>query len=69
MLKTYKNLSPRTRLGVGVAILAWGVAGLYLSDRAEERFGYTPTEQDREALRRMTPRIVSVDRAGGADRS
>ncbi|OAA61442.1 hypothetical protein ISF_05521 [Cordyceps fumosorosea ARSEF 2679] len=62
MLKAYKNLSPNARLGVGVAILAWGAAGLYLSDRAEERFGLTPTDRDREALRQMTPHIVAVDR-------
>jgi hypothetical protein len=49
-------------VGVGLGIIAWGAAGLYLSDRAEERFGYTPTEQDTEELRRMTPRIVTVDR-------
>lgn len=47
---------------MGVAVLAWGAAGLYLSDRAEERFGFTPTDEDREALRQMTPHIVTVER-------
>lgn len=49
-------------MGVGFGIIAWGTVGLYLSDRAEDKFGYTPTEQDKEELRRMTPRIVSVDK-------
>ncbi|KAM3526003.1 hypothetical protein NHJ13051_003689 [Beauveria bassiana] len=62
MLKAYKNLSPNARLGVGVGVLIWGTAGLYLSDRAEERFGFKPTEQDKEELRQMTPHIVAVER-------
>ena len=35
--------------------------GLYLSDHAEERFGFTPTDADREALARMGPRIIPID--------
>lgn len=42
--------------------MAWGVAGLYLSDRAEEKFGYTPTEQDKTALEKLKPKIHVVDR-------
>ncbi|CAI6089890.1 hypothetical protein V2G26_006694 [Clonostachys chloroleuca] len=62
MFRAYKNLSPKTRMGVGAAVIAWGGAGLYLSDQAEKRFGYTPTEKDHEELRKMTPRITTVDR-------
>ncbi|CAG9997808.1 unnamed protein product [Clonostachys byssicola] len=62
MFRAYKNLSPRTRMGVGAAVIAWGGVGLYLSDEAEKRFGYTPTEKDQEELRKMTPRITTVDR-------
>lgn len=47
---------------MGVAVLAWGAAGLYISDRAEEKFGFTPTEKDKEELRQMTPHIVTVER-------
>lgn len=35
---------------------------MYLSDRAEERFGYTPSEQDKAALERMKPKIHVVER-------
>lgn len=45
-----------------MGFLAWGVAGLYLSDRAEEKFGYTPSEQDKVDLEKMKPEIVVVDR-------
>lgn len=60
--RAYTNLAPRTRLGVGVAIIAWGCAGLYLSDKAEEKFGYTPTEEDKSALRDMAPKITTVEK-------
>lgn len=49
-------------MGVGVAVIAWGVAGLYLSDKAEETFGYTPTEEDKDTLRKYTPHITTVDK-------
>ncbi|OAQ94827.1 hypothetical protein VFPFJ_00936 [Purpureocillium lilacinum] len=64
----YKNLSPKTRLAVGVGVIAWGVAGLYLSDRAEEKFGYTPSDKDKEELRSWTPRIVTVEKPDRGDK-
>lgn len=60
--RAYRNLSARARLGVGVGVIAWGAAGLYLSDRAEDAFGYTPSEKDKEDLRAWAPRIVAVDK-------
>ncbi|KAI9171199.1 hypothetical protein HJFPF1_00680 [Paramyrothecium foliicola] len=65
--RAYKNLSPKTRLGVGLAVIAWGAAGLYLSDRAEETFGYTPTEEDKKTLRKYTPHIVAVEKNEAVD--
>ncbi|EGR51639.1 uncharacterized protein TRIREDRAFT_74638 [Trichoderma reesei QM6a] len=62
MFKAYKNLSPNTRLGVGVAVIAWGIAGLYISDKAEESFGFTPTEEDKAELRNLAPRITTVEK-------
>ncbi len=59
---SYRALSPRTRLGVGVGVLVWGTLGLYLSDAAADRMGMTPSEADKEALAKMTPRIHVVDR-------
>ncbi|KAK4181897.1 hypothetical protein QBC36DRAFT_1298 [Triangularia setosa] len=62
LLQTYKGLSPKARLGVGFGLLAWGLVGLQLSDKAEEKLGYTPTEQDRVELDKMIPKIHSVSR-------
>jgi hypothetical protein len=49
---------------VGLGLLAWGFVGLRLSDRAEEQY-FKPTEEDRAALREITPRITAVDRDSG----
>lgn len=44
-----------------MAFLAWGTIGLYMSDRAEKKFGLESTEKDKEAL----PRITVVERNDG----
>ncbi|KAF3068635.1 hypothetical protein V8C43DRAFT_267786 [Trichoderma afarasin] len=62
MFKAYQNLTPKTRLGVGVAIIAWGGLGLYISDKAEEKLGFTPTEEDKAELRNLAPKITTVDK-------
>ncbi|TVY19230.1 hypothetical protein LARI1_G002197 [Lachnellula arida] len=59
-IQSFRNLSPRTRMGLGVGFLAWGTIGLYISDRAEKKFGLEASERDREAL----PRITLVEREG-----
>ncbi|KAJ0167690.1 hypothetical protein CTA2_987 [Colletotrichum tanaceti] len=61
MFKAYKNLSPKTRLGVGVAVLAWGAAGLYLSDQAEEK--YQPTPEEKAVVDKYVPKVTVVDRS------
>ncbi|KAH7275269.1 hypothetical protein B0J15DRAFT_540303 [Fusarium solani] len=61
-LEAYKNLSPKTRLGVGVAILAWGAGGLMLADTVEETLGLTPTEEDKAKLDKYTPKIITVEK-------
>ncbi|TVY59327.1 hypothetical protein LSUE1_G009482, partial [Lachnellula suecica] len=58
--RSFKSLSPRTQMGVGLAFLAWGTIGLYVADSAEKRFGFEPSEKDREAL----PKISVVEREG-----
>ncbi|KAI1133756.1 hypothetical protein F5Y10DRAFT_4454 [Nemania abortiva] len=66
LLQSFRNLSPKTRIGVGLGLLAWGAIGLQLSDRAEERY-FKPTEEDRAALRQVTPRITVVDKGSGVN--
>ncbi|KAI1457581.1 hypothetical protein F4805DRAFT_457735 [Annulohypoxylon moriforme] len=66
-IPSFRNLSPRARIGVGLGLLAWGAVGLHLSDRAEERYGLTPTEEDKAALDKVFPRITAVDKDEGID--
>ncbi|KAI8956095.1 hypothetical protein F4801DRAFT_525399 [Xylaria longipes] len=66
LLQSFRNLSPKARIGVGVGLLAWGAVGLQLSDGAEERY-FKPTEEDRAALRQIAPRITTVDRNSGVE--
>lgn len=62
LLRAYKNLTPSTRLYLGIGLLAWGTAGLWLSDRAEEKLGLTPSEKDKAELQNLKPRIHVVDK-------
>ncbi|KXH61740.1 hypothetical protein CSAL01_09654 [Colletotrichum salicis] len=59
--RAYKNLTPKTRLGFGVAVLAWGGAGLYYSDRAEEK--YQPTPEEKAVVDKYVPKVTVVDRS------
>ncbi|KAL1297066.1 hypothetical protein AAFC00_004653 [Neodothiora populina] len=57
----YRTLTPRTRIYAGAGLIAWALAGQYLSDQAEQTLGFTPTEKDREELERKMPKIRVVD--------
>lgn len=62
--RSYRNLTPKTRLFIGVGIMAYAGFGLLASDQAEKSFGFTPTEQDRERLRTSVPKIRVVEKEG-----
>ncbi|KAF2433498.1 hypothetical protein EJ08DRAFT_694392 [Tothia fuscella] len=59
-VQKYLALSPRTRIIGGVAIMAYASTALFLSDKAEEKFGMVPTPEDMEKLRGAIPRIRTV---------
>jgi hypothetical protein len=59
---SYRSLSPRTRLLIGGGIMAYAGLGLFLSDKAEEAFGFVPTEQDKQRLKEAIPKISLVER-------
>ncbi|KAH7314200.1 hypothetical protein BKA65DRAFT_466740 [Rhexocercosporidium sp. MPI-PUGE-AT-0058] len=65
LFNSFRNLTPRTRILVGASFLAWGTLGLYITDRAESRFGLEASESDREALGRVVPSVRVVEREGG----
>ncbi|RMY00399.1 hypothetical protein D0867_11762 [Hortaea werneckii] len=59
---SYRALSTRTRLLIGGGIMTYAVAGMFLSDKAEQFFGFEPTDQDRKRLQDSIPKIHAVDR-------
>jgi hypothetical protein len=61
MKSYYNSLSTKTRLGVGGGAMLYACLGLYISDAAEKKLGYTPTEEDKRKLREAMPKIRIVD--------
>ncbi|KAI6796231.1 hypothetical protein KC363_g3734 [Hortaea werneckii] len=59
---SYRALSTRTRMLIGGGIMTYAVAGMFLSDKAEQFFGFEPTDQDRKRLQDSIPTIHAVDR-------
>jgi hypothetical protein len=57
----YTSLSPKTRLMVGGGIIGYACLGLFLSDTAEEKLGFTPSEEDKKRLREALPKIRVVE--------
>ena len=58
----YTNLTPRTRLVAGAAVMAYACGAMYLSDMAEPYLGLKPSEADEEKLRKMVPHISVVEK-------
>lgn len=42
--------------------MAYAAFGLLLSDKAEEAFGFTPTQQDKERLKDIVPKVRVVEK-------
>lgn len=47
---------------LGGGVMAYAVFGLFISDRAEEAFGFTPTEEDKKRLREAVPKIHIIEK-------
>jgi hypothetical protein len=45
---------------LGLGILSWATAGLYLSDIAEQKLGFEASEEDKERLQAMIPKVSVV---------
>ncbi|WEW59824.1 hypothetical protein PRK78_005305 [Emydomyces testavorans] len=61
--KSYRNLSPRTRLFFGLGLVAYAAFGLWAEPRVERTLGMVPTEAEKEELqRRISVRVRSVEK-------
>lgn len=47
---------------IGGGVMAYAAFGLWASDKAEQTFGFTPSEQDKQKLQEAVPKIHMVDR-------
>ncbi|GAB7340029.1 hypothetical protein MBLNU457_6531t1 [Dothideomycetes sp. NU457] len=59
--RTYKSISPQTRMLFGGGLIAWALIAQTLTDQAEPMLGFKASEQDKERLRESLPKIRSVD--------
>lgn len=60
--RSYRGLSSRTRILVGVGVMAYATFGLFATDKAEEIFNFTPTQVDKDRLNGAIPKLRVVDR-------
>ncbi|KAJ4359909.1 uncharacterized protein N0V89_000466 [Didymosphaeria variabile] len=58
----YRSIPPRTRMLVGVGVMSYAAAAMFITDRVEEKLGFVPTEKDKEDLQKAIPKITVVDR-------
>jgi hypothetical protein len=47
---------------VGVAVMGYAAAAMFVTDRVEEKLGLAPIEKDKEDLQKVMPKITVVDR-------
>ncbi|KAF3921267.1 hypothetical protein ABW21_db0206514 [Orbilia brochopaga] len=57
----FTGLSRTSRLALGGGLITYGLVGSYLTDRAEESFGLVPTEEDKQKLRGLVPKVSVVE--------
>ena len=64
--RKYLALTPRTRIIIGLGVMAYAGVALYLSDRAEDTFDLKATEEEKKRLKDMIPKIRAIDRPESA---
>ncbi|KAI1978534.1 hypothetical protein LOZ53_003834 [Ophidiomyces ophidiicola] len=62
--KSYRNLSPRTRMIFGFGLMGYAAFGLWSESRVEKTLGMVPSEAEKEELdKHISVKIHSVDKA------
>ncbi|KAF2704312.1 hypothetical protein K504DRAFT_462881 [Pleomassaria siparia CBS 279.74] len=47
---------------IGVGVIGYAGLGMFLTDKAEEKFGLVPTDKDREELKKAMPKITTIEK-------
>ena len=63
LLESYTRLAPRTRIFIGLGVIAYASVAMYTTDAIAPSLGFEETEKDREELKRYTPTLTVRDRA------
>ncbi|KAI1925728.1 hypothetical protein LOZ58_004929 [Ophidiomyces ophidiicola] len=64
VLRSYRNLSPRTRMIFGFGLMGYASFGLWSESRVEKTLGMVPSEAEKEELdKHISVKIHSVDKA------
>lgn len=58
----FSSMKPRTQIYIGAGLITYGLAGSYLTNKAEVAFDMVPTEEDNERLKNALPTIRTLDR-------
>jgi hypothetical protein len=58
----FTSLNPQTKIMLGCGAIAWGITGMFFTSTVESGLGLTPTEEDKEKLKKILPTIRTVDR-------
>ncbi|KIW06111.1 uncharacterized protein PV09_03278 [Verruconis gallopava] len=61
-LAKYQALTPKTKALIGFGVMGYAALGLYLSDSAEEKFGMKATEEDKEKLKALIPKVHTIEK-------
>lgn len=60
--RSYLALASRTRLYLGLGIIAWSGFGLIATNMAEKKFGLEPSEEEKQKLARAVPKVRAMER-------
>lgn len=60
---SYTSLSSRTRLLLGLGVMANAALALRFSDQIENALGLLPSQEDEKELKERMPKVTRVDRA------
>lgn len=61
LCRKFLNLSPRTRMLIGLGIVGYSGIGMLVSNGLEKQFGMVASEEDKERLRKVIPKITTLD--------
>ncbi|KAF3484225.1 uncharacterized protein GIQ15_03549 [Arthroderma uncinatum] len=61
--RSYRSLSPRTRLVFGLSLMGYAAFGMWASPQLEKSLGMTPSKEEQEELdRKLAINVSTVDK-------